>query len=72
MSDSIKKYTEMYEEKLEEKMISKGFGEKDSHNEEHVMKVVCKHFDLEQQTHGQATVITTYTKKVQLTAILCM
>ena len=36
-----------YEEKLEEKMISKGFGEKDSHDEEHVMKVVCKHFDLE-------------------------
>ena len=47
MSDSIKKYNEMYEEKLEEKMISKGFGEKDSHDEEHVMKVVCKHFDLE-------------------------
>jgi len=36
-----------YEEKLEEKMISKGFGEKDSHDDEHVMKVVCKHFDLE-------------------------
>lgn len=47
MSDSIKKYNEMYEEKLEEKMISKGFGEKDSHDEEHVMEVVCKHFDLE-------------------------
>ena len=47
MSDSIKKYTEMYDKKLEEKMISKGFGEKDSHDEEHVMKVVCKHFDLE-------------------------
>lgn len=47
MSDTIKKYSEMYEEKLEEKMISKGFGEKDSHDEEHVMKVVCKHFDLE-------------------------
>ena len=27
-------------------MISKGFGEKDSHDEEHVMKVVCKHFNL--------------------------
>jgi len=47
MSDTIKKYSEMYEEKLEEKMISKGFGEIDSHDEEHVMKVVCKHFDLE-------------------------
>eukprot|EP01047_Picozoa_sp_COSAG01_P022804 COSAG01_NODE_1366_length_10560_cov_6.608642_16_plen_176_part_00 len=47
MSDSIKKYKEMYENKLEEKMISKGFGEKDSHDEEHVMKVVCKHFDVE-------------------------
>ena len=47
MSDSIKKYEELYDNKLEEKMISKGFGEKDSHDEEHVMKVVCKHFDLE-------------------------
>ena len=47
MSDSIKKYAEMYEKKLEEKMIEKGFGEKDSHDEDHVMKVVCKHFDLE-------------------------
>jgi len=47
MSDSIKKYEELYDKKLEEKMISKGFGEKDSHDEEHVMKVVCKHFDLE-------------------------
>ena len=47
MSDSIKKYAEMYDNKLEEKMISKGFGEIDSHDEEHIMKVVCKHFDLE-------------------------
>ena len=47
MSDSIKKYEELYDKKLEEKMISKGFGEIDSHDEEHVMKVVCKHFDLE-------------------------
>ena len=47
MSDSIKKYEEMYDKKLEEKMTSKGFGEKDSHDEENVMKVVCKHFDLE-------------------------
>ncbi len=46
MSDSIKKYEELYDKKLEEKMISKGFGEKDSHDEEHVMKVVCKHFNL--------------------------
>ena len=47
MSDSIKKYEELYDKKLEEKMISKGFGEKDSHDDEHVMEVVCKHFDLE-------------------------
>ena len=47
MSDSIKKYEELYDNKLEEKMISKGFGEVDSHDEEHVMKVVCKHFDME-------------------------
>ena len=54
-------------------MISKGFGEKDSHDEEHVMKVVCKHFDLElTDTWSKKTVITTYTKKVQLMAILCM
>ena len=46
MSDSIKKYEELYDKKLEEKMISKGFGEKDSHDEEHVRKVVCNHFDL--------------------------
>ena len=26
MSDSIKKYEELYDKKLEEKMISKGFG----------------------------------------------
>ena len=47
MSDSIKKYEELYDDKLEQKMISKGFGEKDSHDEKHVTKVVCKHFDLE-------------------------
>jgi len=47
MSDSIKKYEELYNNKLEEKMISKGFGEIDSHDEEHVRSVVCKHFDLE-------------------------
>ncbi len=47
MSDSIKKYEEQYEEKLEQKMIEKGFGEKDSHDEDHLRKVVCKHFDLE-------------------------
>ena len=47
MSDSIKKYEELYNNKLEEKMISKGFGEKDSHDEEHVRSVVLKHFDLE-------------------------
>ena len=47
MSDSIKKYEELYNNKLEEKMISKGFGEIDSHDEEHVKSVVCKHFDME-------------------------
>ena len=47
MSDSIKKYEELYDKKLEEKMISKGFGEIDSHDEEHVKSVVLKHFDLE-------------------------
>ena len=47
MSDSIKKYEEMYKQKLEDKLIKKGFGEIDSHDEEHVMKVVCKHFDME-------------------------
>ena len=47
MSDSIKKYEELYNNKLEEKMISKGFGEIDSHDEEHVRSVVLKHFDLE-------------------------
>ena len=47
MSDSNKKYTELYEKALENKLIEKGFGEIDSHDEEHVMKVVCKHFDME-------------------------
>ncbi len=47
MSDSNKKYTELYEKALENKLIEKGFGEKDSHDEEHVRSVVCKHFDLE-------------------------
>ena len=47
MSDSSKKYEELYEQKLEEKMTSKGFGEIESHDEEHVMDVVLKHFDLE-------------------------
>ena len=47
MSDSIKKYEELYNNKLEQKMISKGFGEIDSHDEEHVRSVVCKHFDME-------------------------
>ena len=47
MSDSNKKYEELYEQKLEEKMTSKGFGELESHDEEHVMDVVLKHFDLD-------------------------
>ncbi len=36
-----------YEERLENKMIEKGFGEKDSHDEDHVRKVVCEHFNIE-------------------------
>ena len=55
MSDTIKKWHEMQEEKqkiitdelIEAKMISKGFGEVDSHDEEHIKKVVFKHYDLE-------------------------
>ena len=47
MSDSNKKYTELYEKALENKLIEKGFGEKDSHDEEHVRKAVLKHFDAE-------------------------
>ncbi len=43
MSDSSKKYEELYDKKLEEKMISKGFGEKDSHDEEHVMDLFHIH-----------------------------
>ena len=46
MSDTNKKYTELYEKALENKLIEKGFGEKDSHDEEHVRSVVLKHFDL--------------------------
>jgi hypothetical protein len=47
MSDSNKKYAELYEKALENKLIEKGFGEKDSHDEEHVRKAVLKHFDAE-------------------------
>ena len=35
------------DELVEEGLIKKGFGEQDSHDEEHVKKVVCKHYDLE-------------------------
>jgi len=35
------------DELIEKKMISYGFGEVDSHDEDHVRKVVCKHYDLE-------------------------
>ena len=38
---------EITDELVEERLIKKGFGEKDSHDEEHVRKVVLKHFDLE-------------------------
>ena len=55
MSDSIKKHAEMQEqtkkyitdELIEERLTIKGFGDQDSHDEEHVRKVVLKHFDLE-------------------------
>ena len=54
MSDSIKKHAEMQEqpkyitdELIEQRLIAKGYGETDSHDEEHVRKVVFKHFDLE-------------------------
>jgi len=55
MSDSIKKHAEMQEqtkkyitdELIEQRLIAKGYGEKDSHDEEHVREVVLKHFDLE-------------------------
>ena len=53
MSDSIKKHAEMQEqpkyitdELIEERLTMKGFSEQDSHDEEHVMDAVCKHFDL--------------------------
>lgn len=55
MSDSIKKYEEMQEPKvkyiteelIEERLTMKGYSEEDSHDPEHVMDSVCKHFDLE-------------------------
>jgi len=47
MSDSNKKYAELYEKALENKLIEKGFGEIDSHDEEYVRKAVLKHFDAE-------------------------
>jgi hypothetical protein len=54
MSDSIKKYEEMQEktkkyiteELIEEKLTLLGYSEQDSHDPEHVMDAVCKHFDL--------------------------
>ena len=54
MSDSIKKHEEMQEklkyitdELIEQRLTIKGFGDQDSHDEEHVRNVVLKHFDLE-------------------------
>ena len=35
------------DEIIEKKMISYGFGEVDSHDEDHIRKVVCEHYDLE-------------------------
>ena len=54
MSDSIKKHAEMQEqpkyitdELIEQRLIAKGYGDEDSHDQEHVRKIVLKHFDLE-------------------------
>ena len=56
MSDTIKKWHEMQEEKqtnyiteelIEQKMISYGFGETDSHDEEYIKELVLKHYDAE-------------------------
>ena len=56
MSDTIKKWHEMQEEKqtkyiteelIEQKMISYGYGETNSHDEDHVRKIVLDHFDAE-------------------------
>ena len=35
------------DELIEQRLIAKGYGETDSHDEEHVRDVVLKHFDLE-------------------------
>ena len=56
MSDTIKKWHEMQEEKqtnyiteelIEQKMISYGYGETDSHDEEYIKELVLKHYDAE-------------------------
>ncbi len=56
MSDTIKKWHEMQEEKqtkyitddlIEQGMIRLGYGEVDSHDEDHVRKIVLDHFDAE-------------------------
>ena len=56
MSDTIKKWHEMQEEKqtkyiteelIEQKMISYGYGETNSHDEDHIRKIVLDHFDAE-------------------------
>ena len=56
MSDTIKKWHEMQEEKqtkyitddlIEQGMIRLGYGEVDSHDEDHVRKIVLKHYDAE-------------------------
>lgn len=57
MGDSVKKWHEMQadkknaklitEELIEQKMISYGFGEKDSHDEDHVRKLILDYYDSE-------------------------
>ena len=56
MSDTIKKWHEMQEEKqtnyiteelIEQKMISYGYGETNSHDEEYIKELVLNHYDAE-------------------------
>jgi hypothetical protein len=54
MSDSIKKYEELYDKKLEEKMISKGFGEDMELTDEWTND--CDHYIYEENTSDGYTV----------------
>ena len=81
MSDTIKKWHEMQEEKqtkyiteelIEQKMISYGYGETNSHDEDHIRKIVLDHFDAEITDQWQQIATTTSTKNLQLTVIVFM